>query len=602
MKVFPANQVTQTVAHLDSQFRQAQPCWRFKLLMVAVFYEMAQVLSCRRCYRCVKKIVPVSFDRWHSRIRNENLNPAKYRLAEKENRWTQATSMGWRNAKLYGVHSRRNPAVVQTNCCAAQCRDSIIRRYLEPLRATRLIFLLCGLLLLLAGCAAAEGQQVRRVLIFYESGAYKPLPSLIERGLQTALENSPYQIEFYREFMETARFPDSADQQLFRSFYIQKYRNHRPDVIVAVGPSPLEFMVETQQRAFPGIPVIFCLPNKPHGDVSVGSDFIGVEADIEPAATLAAALQLLPGTKHVVVVGGTSPFDVQQESAVMDELRAYEHRLDISYLTNVSMPDLLHRVQQLPSHTIILLSAIGRDAAGTTFSTDEAGPMIVAAANAPIFTLNDRLLNHGEVGGNVSDAVEQGKVVGNITVRILNGESPHQIPAVRSGSTYVFDWRALKRWGLKEKNLPAGSKVLNRQYTVWQSYKWYIAGGISLMLLEALLISGLIWQRARRRNAERELAMAFEVVQESEQRFRLVANTAPVMIWLSGPDKLCTYVNQTWLDITGRPLEAEIGNGWLERIHPDDMRTCLETYTKSFDRRESFTMQYRLRRSKGDYR
>jgi len=228
--------------------------------------------------------------------------------------------------------------------------------------------------------------------------------------------------------------------------------------------------------------------------------------------------------------------------------------------------------------------------------------MIVAAANAPIFTLNDRLLNHGEVGGNVSDAVEQGKVVGNITVRILNGESPHQIPAVRSGSTYVFDWRALKRWGLKEKNLPAGSKVLNRQYTVWQSYKWYIAGGISLMLLEALLISGLIWQRARRRNAERELAMAFEVVQESEQRFRLVANTAPVMIWLSGPDKLCTYVNQTWLDITGRPLEAEIGNGWLERIHPDDMRTCLETYTKSFDRRESFTMQYRLRRSKGDYR
>jgi PAS domain S-box-containing protein len=93
-----------------------------------------------------------------------------------------------------------------------------------------------------------------------------------------------------------------------------------------------------------------------------------------------------------------------------------------------------------------------------------------------------------------------------------------------------------------------------------------------------------------------------EALRESEERFRLVANTAPVMIWLSGPDKLCTYFNQTWLDFTGQPLQAELGNGWADGVYPDDLQRCLETYTKAFDHRERFQMEFRLRRHDGEYR
>jgi PAS domain S-box-containing protein len=89
---------------------------------------------------------------------------------------------------------------------------------------------------------------------------------------------------------------------------------------------------------------------------------------------------------------------------------------------------------------------------------------------------------------------------------------------------------------------------------------------------------------------------------ESEQRFRLVANTAPVMIWMSGPDKLCTYFNQPWLEFSGRPLEAELGNGWSERVHPQDLTDCLDISTRAFALRESFRKQYRLRRHDGEYR
>jgi PAS domain S-box-containing protein len=99
-----------------------------------------------------------------------------------------------------------------------------------------------------------------------------------------------------------------------------------------------------------------------------------------------------------------------------------------------------------------------------------------------------------------------------------------------------------------------------------------------------------------------DLKSAEDAIRESEERFRLVANTAPVLIWMSDADKLCTYFNDPWLEFTGGSLESQLGNGWANGVHSEDLERCLRIYTEAFDRRERFRMEYRLRRHDGEYR
>jgi len=99
-----------------------------------------------------------------------------------------------------------------------------------------------------------------------------------------------------------------------------------------------------------------------------------------------------------------------------------------------------------------------------------------------------------------------------------------------------------------------------------------------------------------------ERVAAQEALQESEERFRNMADATPIMIWMSGPDQGCSYFNQQWLDFTGRTMDEELGSGWAGGIYPEDYIRCLDIYSKSFDLRTPFEMEYRLRRTDGEYR
>ncbi len=93
-----------------------------------------------------------------------------------------------------------------------------------------------------------------------------------------------------------------------------------------------------------------------------------------------------------------------------------------------------------------------------------------------------------------------------------------------------------------------------------------------------------------------------EALHESEHHFRTLADSGMALIWTAGTDKKCNYFNKRWMEFTGRTLGQELGDGWTEGIHPDDFARCVQTYSDAFDRQETFSMNYRLRRHDGEYR
>jgi signal transduction histidine kinase/ABC-type uncharacterized transport system substrate-binding protein len=381
----------------------------------------------------------------------------------------------------------------------------------------------------LAQTVAAHPQKpVRRVLIFNDfSSISSPGIALLDSTIASGLESSSYQIELYNENIESTLFSDDASQRRIRDWYHEKYSDRKPDVIITVGPASLRFMVESHRSLSPDTPIVFCgTTEETLQHVMLEPEFTGVFGVAQPEKTLEAALKLQPRTRHVFVTGGVGGFDRNWEATAKESFRSYESKLEFTYLTKLDMPSLLERLRHLPGDSIVYHTAITQDAAGSRFiDSAQAVPLIVSASNAPIYVMDDVDLGRGTVGGYLISWEADARVAARIAVKVLDGEEPKNIPVVRNNNVYMFDWRAMRRWGLKEDDLPPGSTILFRGLSVWERTKWYWIGALFIILgLSVLAIYLHIGQKQLRiaRDAQMQLSGLLINAQEKE-RSRLAA-------------------------------------------------------------------------------
>jgi len=459
--------------------------------------------------------------------------------------------------------------------------------------------LVLGILLLtVARCGAAE-VAAKRVLIVHSFGSTAPPFTTHSTAFQTTLtKEMGARVDMDEVSLDMARYAQPDMEGPFVEFLLARLTKWQPDLVVPIGSPAGRFVAKYRHRLFPRAPILYTGMDRrtlPADAFAHNATFVGESFDI--AGLVEDILQLAPETNHIAVVIGDSPLERYWTKAFREAFEPFTNRVRFTWFNDLSFDEMLRQAATLPAKSFILLALLLRDASGVTHNQDEALQQLRAVANAPINGLYQNQLGLGLVGGRLYQAEAEGDESARVAVRVLRGEPISTFPPRIIGPEQHprYDWRELQRWKIGENRLTPGSVVEFRQPTVWQRYRWWIAGTVAVALLQVGLIVQLGVMLVRRRRAERAL-------RESESRFRIVADSAPVLIWMSGVDKRCTFFNKPWLDFTGRTLEQEVGDGWAQGVHPDDIGECLQGRLEAFEARRPFVLQYRLRRHDGEYR
>jgi PAS domain S-box-containing protein len=445
----------------------------------------------------------------------------------------------------------------------------------------KLCFPLCLLIVLFNGpcdgVAHAQvqpqtGLETKNILILHSHEASAPVFIGTDKGLLTALQSGgiPTLNQMF-ESLELRRYPYPEHRRLLVEQMRLRYSQRKLDMIVTMYPEALEFVLKDCQDIFPDVPILalylpqgFELPKTDHR-------IIGHSVAFDIIETFEIALKLVPGAKRVYVVSGAHAVDKMIEGQARRDLKKWESHLEFHYLSHLHFEDILATLSSAPPDSIILLLVYSQDIDGRSYTTQNLTQQLSQVSTAPIFGLLDVALGYGIAGGSLINFESIGTKAGELVLNILRGTPATQnhpntldVPPMA-----MFDWRQLKRWNLSVDALPEGSTIQFYLPSLWERYRWYMAGGLGLITFQGCLIAALLLHRRQRALAERNLL-------QSEQRLRLITNALPVLIAYVDSDQRYQFNNDAytaWFGISpkeafGRTIREVIGETFYSSIIP----------------------------------
>ena len=354
-----------------------------------------------------------------------------------------------------------------------------------------------------AGAAFAQVDS-KQVLVLYSTRRDSQFAVTGEAELPRALDAGPSRnVDYYSEFIDLTRFPDRAYRDAFRDFLRLKYSGVRFGVVIAMQDAATEFVNDYADALFPGTPIVF-LTNRP--DVPRRRNSTGFIHQRDFASTVTLIRQLQPDVRRVFVVTGASRADKNFERMVRSQVEPSPAGLTFTYLSGLTTKDLHQRVSTLPPHSAVYFVLVTQDGGGIRSHPLEYVDRVAEKANAPLYSWVDSALGHGIVGGSLYRQAGTSEAVARLALRVLGGEPADSIPVSRLDlNSNVVDWRQLRRWRIDEGRVPAGTRVISREPTLWDRYRHYILVAAAVLITQTALIAALLVNRKRRRAAEKEL-------------------------------------------------------------------------------------------------
>jgi PAS domain S-box-containing protein len=424
-----------------------------------------------------------------------------------------------------------------------------------------------------------------------------------DRSLQEALRSAASgPVEFYSEFLDATRFPGEEQSQALAAFLRHKYASRKMDVVITDMPPPLDFLFKYRSNLFSDTPIVFATTQRPsEAQLAAGAGATGIMFS-RYRKTVELALRLHPASEHVFIVSNSLPTGPSWERLVRADLEGFQSRADITYLTDFRLEELTARLKTLPRRSVVLYvwqRAVNRQ--GVLLNTHDLLSFLAPSVPAPIYGLSYLNVGRGIVGGYVWTRETRAAKLAEMALKVANGIRPADVPIENSPLVPMFDWRQLQRWGIAEDDLPPNSIIRYRQLTMWQQYKWRIAGALGVVVLQAVLIGALLILRRRAHRRAAALAEAQRVLQESEERFRRVFDEGPLGVALVGKDHRFLKVNDALCRMVGYDHAELVGMSFVDITHPDDARADVELAERLFKREiPFFRMQKRYTKKTGE--
>ena len=388
--------------------------------------------------------------------------------------------------------------------------------------------------------------------------------------------SSPEPVTIYAEALDLSRFHGPQNQENFRRYLREKYREKDIGTIVTVGPLALEFILGGRLELWSKVPLVFSAVDDPTvARLKLPPDVTGTTTQFTLSDMMAMARALVPNLQRFALVGepleGTSVYRNFKQ-----ELPLFTAALEFIDLTGLPMKELKQRVAALPQNTAILYTAIFIDGAGVAFDPTDALAAVAEVANRPIVISVEPQLGRGAVGGLIVIPALVGDDAARRTLRILGGESAVDIPVVRGDYTKpIFDWRQLKRWGISESRLPMGSEIRFRQPSLWDQYRWLIIATLVVVLAQAAIIIWLFYERRRRRIAEVAVRRRLLEVIHLNRSATAGALSASIAHELNQPlGAIQSYAEAAELYLKADPPNLERAKQILANIRRDDQRAA----------------------------
>ncbi|HSE39060.1 MAG TPA: ABC transporter substrate binding protein [Blastocatellia bacterium] len=340
-------------------------------------------------------------------------------------------------------------------------------------------------------------------------------------------------MEYHTEYLDRALIDDKLYERELVNLWHKKYENRKIDLIIVCIASAVDLLSRHKTELFAGAPTVFCvlLGRELSRFIELAPDITGVWSAPPFRPTLELALRLHPDTRRAIVIYGSSDFDKELLEMTKSELAGFENQIEIVYLTDVTMAELQGSLASLPEQSIVLFGSFATDSAGVSFTGTEGLSRIAPSSTAPIYGLASTQIGSGLVGGSLISIENLGANAAQLGARILGGERPQDIAPTSVPNVVTFDWRQFRRWRIQEKNLPPGSTVLFRQQSFLEQYRWHVAFAVTLLILEALLIAGLLVNRARRMKAEKENAALAALAEQEHRHLEEVMANVPAIVW-----------------------------------------------------------------------